>query len=270
MCCEKFKQKHAKKILSSLVKDEKVEKHSFCEAICVSSNRVCMKRVDSGTYCRLHDPKNKCHGMTVKGDRCKSAVKVGEDYCHRHRVKVEKEEKSAPRVIRKITKENLWRFPLHPDYVPPEVITHKSKHVSKSRKHTSKDKDSDDATLKKKRSKSRVKHTIPFKMDPGAVDLTLENLATGMFLGWVTHPTNSKLECATNYTINGKCIVKMPDINAYVGLYTPEQLWKNGDYTSEINVQEDAILNALELRPLTSSERERISGDKSEQMYTFR
>ncbi|KAF9299782.1 hypothetical protein BG003_003578, partial [Podila horticola] len=78
-CKEEINKKDAKKICKSLVKDDEVEKHTFCEAICTKSKLICLKKVDEdGMFCYVHDPKRKCHGTTKKGDRCGSVAKAGE------------------------------------------------------------------------------------------------------------------------------------------------------------------------------------------------
>jgi hypothetical protein len=84
-CQKEIKEKDARKICESLAEDDDVEKHHFCEATCVKSKRTCMKKVeDHGMHCYVHDPDRKCHGITLKGDRCRSVAKVGEMYCTKH------------------------------------------------------------------------------------------------------------------------------------------------------------------------------------------
>ncbi|KAG0080050.1 hypothetical protein BGZ93_003030, partial [Podila epicladia] len=78
-------QKQAKMVYKSLVKDDNVDKHYFCGAICTKSQNICMKEVkEESMHCYVHDPENKCQGVTLKGQPCGSVAKVGEDYCYRH------------------------------------------------------------------------------------------------------------------------------------------------------------------------------------------
>jgi hypothetical protein len=78
--------KDAENIFKSLDEDDDVDKHYFCEAKCITSKRICMKKVDDrGMYCYIHDPDRKCQGNTMSGARCGSVAKVGETHCRRHR-----------------------------------------------------------------------------------------------------------------------------------------------------------------------------------------
>ncbi|KAI1287854.1 hypothetical protein EDD11_010194 [Mortierella claussenii] len=110
--------KDAKKVFASLVDDNDVAKYFFCEAICKTSKRTCMKEVgDKDMQCHVHDPARKCHGTTALGKSCGSVSKAGEDYCWRHRVVAEKEgsqKRGAKKTYKKISKENIKKFPLHP------------------------------------------------------------------------------------------------------------------------------------------------------------
>jgi hypothetical protein len=232
-----MKKKDAKKIFALLVEDEDVEKYNLCEVICTKSGRPCMKEVDKGSYCRLHDPKHKCHGVTKKGDRCKCTVKVGEKFCRHHIPEEPRKQREEPRKQRKDVK-TTRKNSEHPkdensDEPKPKKSRKKSEH------------DESESPEKHKRSKI----TIPeIKMNPDAENLTLDNLAPGMFYGWVPHPKNDKLEYSVNYTINDKCIVKMVGKHAYVELCDPKRMHRNISSIPQISVPERAILEKMGLR----------------------
>jgi hypothetical protein len=251
-----MKKKDAKKVFALLVGDEDVEKYNLCKAICTKSNRPCMKEVAEGTYCHLHDPERRCHGVTNKGDRCKCVAKAGEKFCWRHIPEAKQEEPTErKRRNAKITKENSRKY-ARLDHVDPEENPNEST-PEKSHKHRT----------KHNKSKKSSKHKRPDiiiprgKMNPEATNLTLDNLAPGMFYGWEAHPTNKKLEYATNYTINDKCIVKLVSGHGYVELCSPEQLQENRGNVLKVSVQERMILEKMGLRPMFPIEQMELHGD---------
>jgi hypothetical protein len=100
---------------------------------------------------------------------------------------------------------------------------------------------------------------------PDRVDVTLDNIAPAMTLGWIVHPNNNKLEYSCNYTINGKCIVKMAMTNAFVGLCTVERV--NGDDGDEHvpTIEEESILEKINLRAPTLLEQKQLYQQESEE-----
>ncbi|KAF9200942.1 hypothetical protein BGZ59_003012, partial [Podila verticillata] len=93
-CKEEINKKDAKKICKSLAKDDEVEKHYFCGATCTKSKHICMKEVkEEDMQCYVHDPEHKCHGITIKGNKCGSVAGRGGEYCHRHLEQVEPQKK---------------------------------------------------------------------------------------------------------------------------------------------------------------------------------
>jgi hypothetical protein len=242
-----MKKKDAKKVFALLVEDEDVEKYNLCKGVCAKSGRPCMKDVGEDAYCHLHDPKHKCRGVTKKGDRCKCTVKVGEKFC-RHHIPGESGRKQREEPTKKQRKE-------------PTKKQHKDvKTIRKNSEHTP-DENLNESTPKKSRKKSehdesespekhkRSKIVIPeIKMNPDATNLTLDNLAPGMFYGWVPHPKDDKLEYSVNYTINDKCIVKMVGKHAYVELCDPKRMHRNIGHAPEISVPERTILEKMGLR----------------------
>jgi hypothetical protein len=261
-----MKKKDAKKVFALLVEDEDVEKYNLCKGVCAKSGRPCMKEVGEGAYCHLHDPKYKCRGVTKKGDRCKCTVKVGEKFCRHH-----------------IPEEPVERRHTKNKHIPESDDEHveeshkRSKSVKRRKKRQSPDEpksvkqrkdvtsehlpneNSDEPKSKKSRKKSHDESESPekhkrsiaipeAKMNPDAENLTLDNLAPGMFYGWVPHPKNDKLEYSVNYTINDKCIVKMVGKHAYVELCDPKRMHRNIGHAPEISVPERTILEKMGLR----------------------
>ncbi|KAG9069621.1 hypothetical protein KI688_010525 [Linnemannia hyalina] len=51
-----FNKKDANKIFKALDEDEEVERYYFCGAKCAKSKRDCMREVDEGMHCYVHDP----------------------------------------------------------------------------------------------------------------------------------------------------------------------------------------------------------------------
>ncbi|KAF9303876.1 hypothetical protein BG003_001853, partial [Podila horticola] len=149
---------------------------------------------------------------------------------------------------------------------------HKKKH---SKKHSKKDK------KKSKKSKHSKKHKqvassedehestceedeeLP-KMSTTVVDITSAlNVPSLKDAQWAIDASNENVEYTTNFMINGKHIVKLRGTNAYVALYTPENILGEGD-VPEIQVLEQTILHKLKLRKLSTKEQEMVYGRESE------
>ncbi|KAF9302541.1 hypothetical protein BG003_002360, partial [Podila horticola] len=144
-CKEEISKKDAKKICKSLAMDDEVEKHYFCGATCTKSKRICMKEVkEEDMQCHVHDPERKCHGITIKGNKCGSVASRGGEYCRRHLEQVE------PRKKRHVKSE--VESPHTPEYVvdseedeesacgDDDPKPHKKKHSKKgkNKKHSKK------------------------------------------------------------------------------------------------------------------------------------
>lgn len=109
--------KDAESIFKSLDENDDVNEQYVCEAKCVMSKCICMKKADDrGMYCYMHDPDRKCLGITMSGARCGSVAKVGETHCHRHR-DVE-EQHYVPK-----SKDKKIRAQLHPGSLQKRIIS---------------------------------------------------------------------------------------------------------------------------------------------------
>jgi hypothetical protein len=103
-----------------------------------------------------------------------------------------------------------------------------------------------------------------FKMSPTVVDISSAlNVPPPKDVQWAMHANNKDVEYATNFMINGKHIIKLHGTNAYVALYTPENISGEGD-VPEIGILEHSILSKLKLRPLSSAERKKLYDEDSE------
>jgi hypothetical protein len=102
------------------------------------------------------------------------------------------------------------------------------------------------------------------KMSPTVVDITSAScVPPPKDVQWAMHANNKEVEYATNFMINGKHIIKLHGTNAYVTLYTPENISGEGD-VPEIGILEHSILSKLKLRPLSYAERNQLYGEDSE------
>ncbi|KAI1288275.1 hypothetical protein EDD11_010048 [Mortierella claussenii] len=150
----------AKKIVKMLSKDDEVDKHFFCEATCVKSKHICMKKVDDeDALCYVHDPNRKCQGKTKKGDRCGSVAKVGEKYCGRHRHAKEENSQKTPikntkTFAKKKTKKNMKNQD-EDESSEDELVSHKKSHKPHSPEDVvdSEEESEEEVPPKKKKSK---------------------------------------------------------------------------------------------------------------------
>ena len=69
-----------------------------------------------------------------------------------------------------------------------------------------------------------------FALSPNVHNITsMENVPHAKDGGWVVHPNNSMIVYATNFMANGKYIIRLCGKNAYIGLFTLENLQDHGD-----------------------------------------
>lgn len=204
MFCERrgveASSKDAKKVLSSITKDDEVEKHYFCETICTTSRRVCMKRVEEDeTYCHVHNPERKCQGYTLKLAKCGNVAKVGEAYCYRHEPKEVIEPPSEE--FSKAWKATFGKSKPH----TPEYVV-----------------DSEEEEPRKKNSKNHSK-----KSKRNAVQGEVQAKEN---IKWEKDPFDKTLEYSTNVTVNGKQLLKKRKEDVVVALLNEEQLADEHEY----------------------------------------
>jgi hypothetical protein len=145
------KRKDFKKVFSTIVQDDDVEKFYFCEATCVGSGEPCMRQVsDEESYCHFHDPASKCKGTTIKGENCRSVAKIGEDYCKRHQEDDEDYEPEDEQEITKKSKKNKYKRHSHSDDLSDDEVAHK-----KSKKNRRQERDDDEIVAHKKCKKNK-------------------------------------------------------------------------------------------------------------------
>ena len=153
-----LKAKQVKKIIKALADDDNVQKHYFCEAKCVSSERICMKKVDDeGMCCYIHDPDRKCQGNNISGVKCRSVAKVGETHCRRHL-------DQAGRHVKRSTKVSTSSE----DERPAKKVKRDAKKTKN--RHSSVDSDADDSAEDKIRRKKAKKPRTPEHVDADVDD----------------------------------------------------------------------------------------------------
>lgn len=153
-----LKKKHVKRIIKALVDDDNLQKHYFCDAKCVSSERICMRKVDDeGMYCHVHDPDRKCQGNAMSGVRCRSVAKVGETHCRRHL-------DQAGRHVKRSTKVSTSSE----DERPAKKVKRDAKKTKN--RHTPVDSDADDSAEDKIRKKKAKKLRTPEHVDADVDD----------------------------------------------------------------------------------------------------
>ncbi|OAQ25592.1 hypothetical protein K457DRAFT_128991 [Linnemannia elongata AG-77] len=153
-----LKAKQVKKIIKALADDDNLQKHYFCNAKCVSSERICMKKVDDeGMCCYVHDPDRKCQGNTISGAKCRSVAKVGETHCNRHL-------DQAGRHVKRSTKMSTSSE----DERPAKKVKRDAKKTKN--RHTPVDSDADDSAEDKIRKKKAKKPRTPEHVDADVDD----------------------------------------------------------------------------------------------------
>ncbi|KAF9368818.1 hypothetical protein CPB97_004231, partial [Podila verticillata] len=103
--------------------------------------------------------------------------------------------------------------------------------------------------------------------DSSKVDLTsLKNVPNYHDGGWLMHPKNNVVENAVDFTIKGKSIVKLYSTDAYVGLYTIENLQGKDDDDPAMSAIEERILGKIKLHPFSLEEQKKLCpGDEDEE-----
>ncbi|KAI1287925.1 hypothetical protein EDD11_010122, partial [Mortierella claussenii] len=91
--------------------------------------------------------------------------------------------------------------------------------------------------------------------------ISMKHVLTVKDVEWMVHPNHERVESASDFTVNGKCIFKLRGTNAYIGLCEAEDLedllskekvkWLP---LSRISSLEEKILKQMKLRPLSVSE----------------
>ncbi|KAI1285860.1 hypothetical protein EDD11_000680, partial [Mortierella claussenii] len=103
-----------------------------------------------------------------------------------------------------------------------------------------------------------------FALSPNVRDLTsMSDVPLAKDAGWVTYPLNEDVEYATNFTINGKHIMRLTGKNVYVVLCPPASMGGEGD-VPDLDVIERTILSKMKLRDMSDSERQKLYQEEPE------
>ncbi|KAG0036917.1 hypothetical protein BGZ83_003589, partial [Gryganskiella cystojenkinii] len=105
------------------------------------------------------------------------------------------------------------------------------------------------------KAKKSKEEDLTFALSPEVRDLTsLENIPLAKDGGWVRYPFNRDLEYASNFTINGKYIIKLTRKNIWFELCPVESMGGKADAPDEDD-KERSILRKMKLRPMSEAEK---------------
>ena len=248
---EQPKTKDVKKVFARLVDADAVKKYFFCEVICTTSKRVCMNEVEEeGLRCHVHDPERKCKGRTIKGAKCLSVAKKGEEYCWRH-LSATPQQRSTKSQAKADEKSGTSMEEASSDEdVPPRKKSASKKKASKQPKSPEYVVDSEEESSSDDETSAE---------DVVTPDYFAANVV------WKKYPAGKRLEYATNFSVNGKHILKKRKENIIVALLEEDQFGAKykGDAKYPMSQGEREVLFSAGFIPYVADEESGTSMDEA-------